>query len=66
MKNNSCPIPDSNKKIKNKPSAKIINNFSEKYFQFTKERQFANTPKKSHHQNTRDITSPRDSKDWKH
>ncbi len=36
MKNNSCPISESGKKNKTKSGAKIINNFSEKYFQFTK------------------------------
>ena len=68
MKNNSTPIPDSHKKPKPKQTGtlniKSSNNFSEKYLQFTKDKLFTSTPKKSHHV-TRDVISPRDSKDWK-
>lgn len=64
MKNNSTPIPESHKKSKTKQVIKPSNNFSEKYFQFTKDKYFASTPKKSNHQ-AKDIASPRDSRDWK-
>ena len=64
MKNNSAILGETQKKSKVKPSAKITNNFSEKYFLLTKEKGFAATPKKSHHLN-KDMTSPRDSRDWK-
>lgn len=64
MKNNSAILGETQKKSKLKPGVKITNNFSEKYFQFTKDKGFAATPKKSHHLN-KDITSPRDSRDWK-
>lgn len=64
MKNYSAPLQEDARKIKNKRMIKSINNFSEKYFQFTKEKCFLSTPKKSNH-DTRDVTSPRDTKEWK-
>jgi hypothetical protein len=64
MKNNSTPIPGTHKKSKSKLTSPSSNNFSEKYLQLTKERTFANTPKKSS-QGHKEMVSPRDSRDWK-
>lgn len=63
MKNNSTPLPHSHKKTKSKQLATSSNNFSEKYFQFTKDKTFSSTPKKTHQ--TREIISPRDSRNKK-
>lgn len=49
MKNNSAPIPPTHKKTKSKQLPTTSNNFSEKYFQYTKEKTFASTPKKANH-----------------
>lgn len=51
MKNNSAILGETQKKTKPKVGVKISNNFSEKYFQLTRDKGFAATPKKSHHLN---------------
>jgi hypothetical protein len=63
MKSSSTLRPTSHKKTKSKQLTQCSNNFSEKYFQHTKEKTFTSTPKKTHL--ARELGSPRDSRNFK-